>query len=427
MKHQNEQGLNSQILRTGGLKVHLDRTFAKAYRNVCDAAEPIRTLKEFSKINGVGPWLMRNMKEFFADSNQDLSPTKGKKPRGLKSSLPKKNTAAPSSGKERSTKVGLSACSSSVIPVSSQRTFEPQSSGAMGSFNILDNDTPYLDNSVRAMPPRQSNEDFLEAYEVVLILDDRENFGSLSRKVAASKVADKIHSLCKAPVEVKRLPIGDGIWIARHRRHLTEYVLDFIVERKNIADLGSSITDNRYKDQKLRLQNCGLRKLIYLVEGDPNRSNASERIKTACFTTEILEGFDVLRTSGYNDTVKTYSDLTCSIIEYYSTNFSTLSESSPVCPTYDEFEGRCRGLKRKTVSQIFALQLMQVPQVTEQVALAVIESYPTLLSLARAYSMLEGDIRAQEEMLKNKIKTMNAGASRNIFKLVWGDGCNPQI
>ncbi|TVU36915.1 hypothetical protein EJB05_18870, partial [Eragrostis curvula] len=203
--------------QTGGLKVHLDRTFAKAYRNVCDAAEPIRTLKEFSKINGVGPWLMRNMKEFFADSNQDLSPTKGKlagangkhchgkKPRGLKSSLPKKNTAAPSSGKERSTKVGLSACSSSVIPVSSQRTFEPQSSGAMGSFNILDNDTPYLDNSVRAMPPRQSNEDFLEAYEVVLILDDRENFGSLSRKVAASKVADKIHSLCKAPVEIEIL------------------------------------------------------------------------------------------------------------------------------------------------------------------------------------------------------------------------------
>jgi ERCC4-type nuclease len=50
------------------------------------------------------------------------------------------------------------------------------------------------------------------------------------------------------------LPVGDGIWIARHKRHLTEYVLDFIVERKNVVDLGSSITDNRYKDQKLRLQ-----------------------------------------------------------------------------------------------------------------------------------------------------------------------------
>jgi len=58
--------------------------------------------------------------------------------------------------------------------------------------------------------------------------------------------------------------------------------------------------------------------------------------------------------------------------------------------------------------------------------LAVVEFYPTLLSLARAYSMLEGDIWAQEEMLKNKSKVINAGASRNIFKLVWGDGCNLQ-
>jgi ERCC4-type nuclease len=50
------------------------------------------------------------------------------------------------------------------------------------------------------------------------------------------------------------LPVGDGIWIARHKKNLTEYVLDFIVERKNVADLGSSIRDNRYKDQKTRLQ-----------------------------------------------------------------------------------------------------------------------------------------------------------------------------
>lgn len=73
------------------------------------------------------------------------------------------------------------------------------------------------------------------------------------------------------------------------------------------------------------------------------------------------------------------------------------------------------------MSDVFALQLMQVPQVTEEAALAVIDLYPTLFSLARAYSMLDGDTRAQEEMLKNKSKMVNAGASRNIFKLVWGE------
>lgn len=55
------------------------------------------------------------------------------------------------------------------------------------------------------------------------------------------------------PIQVRRLPVGDGIWIARHRNDQQEYVLDFIVERKKVDDLRQSIRDNRYKDQKLRL------------------------------------------------------------------------------------------------------------------------------------------------------------------------------
>ncbi|CAO2196265.1 unnamed protein product [Urochloa humidicola] len=427
-----EKRLAMREQQPGGFKEHLDRTFGKAYRNVCASTEPIRTLKDFSKIKGVGPWLIRCMKGFFVESSKDLSPTEcnvagenGKKPRGPKRSVPKKNNATSGfSGKEAPADLNCQ-ISQSLPPC--QGTFELQSSGNTGSaeLNMLDKDTVSMEHSILAMPPRQYNEEFLEAYQVVLILDDRESFGSRSRKVSSRKFADNISSQFNVSVEIKRLPIGDCIWIARHRKLLTEYVLDFIVERKNVADLGSSIRDNRYKDQKSRLQNCGLRKLIYLVEGDPNTSNGSvASIKTACFTTELSEGFDVLRTSGYTDTQRTYGYLTQSIIDYYSTNFCSLAKSASICPTYREFDEKCRSLQKNTVSQIFALQLMQVPQVTEKVALAVIELYPTLFSLARAYSMLEGDIRAQEEMLKNKSKVINAGASRNIFKLVWGDGCS---
>lgn len=47
--------------------------------------------------------------------------------------------------------------------------------------------------------------------------------------------------------------MGDGIWIARDKELRVEYVLDFIVERKNIDDLRCSIREKRYRDQKLRL------------------------------------------------------------------------------------------------------------------------------------------------------------------------------
>ncbi|CAK7339400.1 unnamed protein product [Dovyalis caffra] len=222
---------------------------------------------------------------------------------------------------------------------------------------------------------------------------------------------------------VRRLPVGDGIWIARHKYLHSEYVLDFIVERKKIDDLRSSIRDNRYRDQKLRLLRCGLKKLIYLVEGDPNSSEAAESIKTACFTTEILEGFDVQRTNSLRDTLKKYAHLTQSIAQYYRLQLpEDQSTSAMVCPPFDEFIKRCQDLDKMTVSDVFAVQLMQVPQVTEEIAMAVLELYPTLLSLARAYSLLEGDVSAQENMLrKQSNNAVSAVASRNIFRLVWSN------
>lgn len=62
-----------------------------------------------------------------------------------------------------------------------------------------------------------------------------------------------IYTVSVTVLQVRRLPIGDGIWIARHKHLSNEYVLDFIVERKKVDDLRSSIRDNRYRDQKLRL------------------------------------------------------------------------------------------------------------------------------------------------------------------------------
>ncbi|XP_040940357.1 crossover junction endonuclease MUS81 isoform X5 [Gossypium hirsutum] len=240
-------------------------------------------------------------------------------------------------------------------------------------------DSLKADMNVLSVPPLSFGEKFEDTYEVILILDDREQFTSQGAR--SKKMLEKICSEFKIKIDVRRLPIGDGIWIARHKHLSSEYVLDFIVERKKVADLRSSIRDNRYKDQKLRLLRSGLKKLIFLVEGDPNTSEAAESIKTACFTTEILEGFDVQRTSGLLDTLRKY-----------------------ICSFIDE---------RSLFSN-------NVPQVTEEVAIAVVDLYPTLVSLANAYSLLEGDVCAQEEMLRkqsnNKVSSV---ASKNIFRFIW--------
>ncbi|KAG8656694.1 hypothetical protein MANES_04G164000v8 [Manihot esculenta] len=297
----------------------------------------------------------------------------------------------------------LKTCSSSVCPAKKLSLGDLEA-----NLNIL------------SMPPLSLGERFEDVYEVILILDDREQFA-----IQGSKYWKLIESICKEhkiKIVVRRLPVGDAIWIACQKYLHCEYVLDFIVERKKVDDLRSSIRDNRYKDQKLRLLRCGLKKLIYLVEGDPNSSEAAESIKTACFTTEILEGFDVQRTSCLRDTLKKYGYLTRSITQYYGAQLLDYEpKGAGICPTFDEFIKRCQDLEKMTVSDVFAIQLMQVPQVTEEIAISVLDLYPTIISLAHAYSLLDGDTSAQEEMLrKQSNNAINAAASRNIFRLVWG-------
>ncbi|XP_060217477.1 crossover junction endonuclease MUS81 isoform X1 [Lycium barbarum] len=288
------------------------------------------------------------------------------------------------------------------------------------SSTLVDEQLPYLEtrSNLLAVPPLANGEQFKDVYEVVLILDDREQF--TSRGSRSRKIVENISTQFKIKIDVRRLPVGDAIWIARNKVIETEYVLDFIVERKNVEDLQSSIRDNRYRDQKLRLLGCGLKKLIYVIEGDPNACTAAESIKTACFTTEILEGFDVQRTSGLGETLRKYGYLTQAINQYYRCMDNDRSNTR-ICPRFKEFIRKCEDLDKMTVSDVFAIQLMQVPQVTEEVAIAVLDVYPTLSSLARAYSLLDGDVRAQEEMLKEQSNNLvNAAASKNIFQLIWG-------
>ncbi|KAF6155274.1 hypothetical protein GIB67_019800 [Kingdonia uniflora] len=243
--------------------------------------------------------------------------------------------------------------------------------------------------SILMMPPLDAGEKFGEIYDVVLILDDREHFTRSKNGSRSKKFMESIETEFKIQIEVRRLEVGDGLWIAKHKYTGSEYVLDFIVERKHVDDLFSSIKDSRYRDQKLRLTGCGLQRLIYIVEGDPNSHEAGETIKTACFTTEILEGFDVQRTSGLGDTLRKYGYLTHAITNYYGAHITNDEmRNTRICPSYKDFLKKCQDIDKMTVSDVFAVQLMQVSQVTEEIALSVLELYPTLLSLARAYSLL---------------------------------------
>lgn len=109
--------------------------------------------------------------------------------------------------------------------------------------------------------------------------------------------------------EQKTLVIGDFAWvieITTHDGKSQTCILDYIIERKKADDLASSIIDGRYKDQKLRLKQCGITKIWYLIEGSlsGNFTGISERaIQSAVVDTSVFHKYSVKETASTDESI----------------------------------------------------------------------------------------------------------------------------
>lgn len=148
-------------------------------------------------------------------------------------------------------------------------------------------------------------------WKVVLIVDGREH----KSKHVVSK--------CKQsgiPCEERHLPIGDMTWIAQSNDNSTGKVVEVlcgtIIERKESSDLVGSLFGTRLLEQRLRLQNCGIPQLLFLVEGKLN-SNVNcpqETLEMAIMETRCL-GFHVIQTEHLQETVQKLKGLHRRIVQ----------------------------------------------------------------------------------------------------------------
>ncbi|WVW82918.1 hypothetical protein I302_104932 [Kwoniella bestiolae CBS 10118] len=104
------------------------------------------------------------------------------------------------------------------------------------------------------------------SYEIVLVVDTREVESKSNRDKIAETLAAK-----GIKVETRALRLGDMCWVARRTvgdlgGEEDECVLDYVVERKRLDDLCSSIRDGRYNEQCFRLSNSCINHIYYIVE-----------------------------------------------------------------------------------------------------------------------------------------------------------------
>lgn len=143
-----------------------------------------------------------------------------------------------------------------------------------------------------------------DQYEIVLVLDSREIQMKGNRNYFQDNLANKgIQCITRS------MDLGDVIWIARpigSTNQAEELFLDYILERKRLDDLVSSIKDGRFIEQKTRLKRTGANKVIYVVE-NYNREEAerfgTQAVQTAMSSTQIIDGIFLKRTNTIDETI----------------------------------------------------------------------------------------------------------------------------
>ncbi len=101
-----------------------------------------------------------------------------------------------------------------------------------------------------------------------------------------------------------QLPLGDFVWrvdIKTKDDCDYSFIYDTIIERKILNDLTQSVIDGRYKEQKNRLVNSGIDRIVYLVEG--HKDLLSQVGESSLFSLKVFSSLVVIRTVDIKETV----------------------------------------------------------------------------------------------------------------------------
>ncbi|KAH9420217.1 Crossover junction endonuclease mus81 [Dermatophagoides pteronyssinus] len=227
-------------------------------------------------------------------------------------------------------------------------------------------------------------------YEIVLCIDTRERYSD--RQGTQNRTAFPVALQQKGiPVEIRTLPLGDFVWIAREKiqtqfdsnnqnniQHQIrrELVLDYIIERKRIDDLASSIKSHRWNEQKFRLRNSGIRNPMYLIEyfGKKSRKQDHGFLSAATLEQAItnceIDGFEIKLTDNFDETVRYLANMSRWLQNFYQ-NKSLIScqdrkrlektcANDLVYMTFNEFITNSSKITIFTAKEMFIKHLLQI-------------------------------------------------------------------
>ncbi|KAF7457366.1 putative crossover junction endonuclease MUS81 [Cryptosporidium felis] len=322
---------------------------------------------------------------------------------------------------------------------------------------------------IRSFDSRLKTKVFLD-YEIVMIIDYREvntflgnNNGEDEHGVSNKSSGIPQHLLNRLrdqgiKIELKSLPIGDVMWIARPKlqdREETQiedcFVLPWIIERKTGSDMCSSILDGRYEEQKYRLmRSLGAENVIYLLEdlnsihenivwssssGGPisgGRVAPKQVLRSAQASTQLIAGFHVLQSQSIGHTLtllvgmhqmitdnvrKRYGNATGRGADDYleaerdrdKERIEVITKISENRPTFRDWELQSKKTSNLTVEETFGKQLRSIKGCGPEATETLLEVWPTPYKM---YEEMSGEASFEELYSKVLSKSEEIRRSR---------------
>ena len=234
-------------------------------------------------------------------------------------------------------------------------------------------------------------------------------------------------------IKVENLPLGDII-INDGEKDL------FIIERKTINDLSSSIKDGRYDEQSHRLNSLPQHNhnIIYLIEGDISNTNSilfkqrldKSTLYSALFSISFYKGFSLLRSFDLSESAFILCNMVYKLsknkdrILFYSNNNTLEQEQEKEKEPRKEEKSYCEVIKKVkkdniTKENIGQIMLCQIPGISNQTAKAILlkfGSFPNLIKCMNENPCWFNDICTIDS--NNKSRKISKKCIENIMSFL---------
>ena len=170
--------------------------------------------------------------------------------------------------------------------------------------------------------------------------------------------------------------------------------LIYIIERKTVDDLGASINDGRYKEQKVRLLSNNKNNIYYIIEGDINecKTLSKKSILGSVINMIFRDNIKII----YSKNIKQTLDIILQIKRKYDSGKFVKNED-----TSQDYLSSIKLNKKQNMDKKLCniLQLATIPGVSKNISTIILEKYNTL-------SNLIDEFKKNDE---NMLKTLNLG------------------